>query len=151
MLKGRRKPVLALGALALMCSLAGAGVAVAAAGPPTIVAPHTGGHVNAGSIRLVVRAPEGPVFAQIRPQRKLNGAGHLAQCLSVKKRCDFVELSPWKGHPGEYAYTAASASFPGYWATTPGKLYWQAHYVDCFQTSVDGCHIVTRIGSFAVK
>jgi hypothetical protein len=134
-----------------LCTLAATGVAGAAGAGPTLVTPHHGQHVGPGNIRIVVSSPVGPVFVQIRPRRKLNQAGHLASCLALKKRCDFVELLPWKHHPGKYIYDSSGFAFPGFWATTPGRIYWQAHYNNCAVTEVDSCRIVSAIGSFRVR
>ena len=133
-----------------LCALGATGAAWAAGSGPTLISPHHGQKVAPGHIKVVVSSPVGPVFAQISPRRKLNGSGHLAQCLAVKKRCDFIELLPWKHHPGKYIYIS-SGGFPGYWATSPGRIYWQAHYNDCAATEVDSCKVVSAIGSFRVR
>lgn len=150
MLKIWRRTALVLGALAL-CTLGVTGAAGAAGNGPTLISPHHGQRVGPGKIRLVVSSPVLPVFAQISPRRKLNSAGHLAQCLAVRKRCDFIELLPWKGHPHEYIWISSGFASPGFWATTPGRYYWQAHYNDCATTEVDSCKVVSAIGSFRVR
>jgi hypothetical protein len=150
MLKGRRRLAIVLAAVGV-CAVGFSGVALAAGSAPTLVSPHHGQRVNPGKIRLIVSSPGLPVFAQITRRRKLNKSGHLAQCLALKKGCDFVELLPWKHHPHKYIWVSSGADFPGFWATTPGRYYWQAHYNNCFATEVDSCKIVSAIGSFRVR
>jgi hypothetical protein len=59
-------------------------------------------------------------------------------------RCDFVGPKHWKGH--KYSYVAPF-NYPGYWAVTPGKYYWQAHY----HTRSDTAVYWSGVGSFVVK
>ena len=154
MIRNRRRIALAASLATLVCALAGASVAGAAGGAFGLVSPRQGADVKLGVIRLVIMdtVPAGfPVFVQISPRRKLNGAGHLAQCLAVRKGCDFVEAFRWRHHPGLWIYETSGANFPGFWASTRGTYYWQAHYNDCSVTEVDSCRIVTRIGKFHVR
>lgn len=156
MLKVRRRFALTMGAVALVCVVSLSGVAAAAGGGPTLVAPKKGARVTPGHIRLVVRdtaVPRGfSVFVQVSPTHKLNRFGHLADCNNVSKRCDFLELKRWKGHAGEWIYkTNPGVSFPGYWATTGGRYYWQAMHVNCFTTEKDRCHVTSKIGTFRVR
>jgi hypothetical protein len=151
-----RRRTVALGVAALTCSLAFAGVALAALpGAPRLVAPKHGAHVRPGHITLVVHDTaviKGfSVFVQISKHHKLNKAGNLADCNAVSKGCDFLSLKPRKGHPGEWIYKSdPSVSFPGWWATTPGTYYWQADHVNCSVTGADRCHVTSKIGSFHV-
>jgi len=59
-------------------------------------------------------------------------------------RCDFVGPKHWNGN--KYSYVAPF-NYPGYWAVTPGKYYWQAHYYTRGDTAV----YWSGIGSFVVK
>jgi hypothetical protein len=132
-------------AAVLAIVLAAAGVAVAAGGAaPKLLSPNHQ-HVAPGHIRLVVEIPLTPnrqgVFVAISPTRKLDLHGHLT---SVCKRCDFVGPTHWKGD--KYS-DVAKFDFPGYWAVTPGKYYWQAHYYTVGDTAV----YWSTIGSFVVK
>lgn len=157
MLKVRRRAIAAIGVTGLVCSIAFAGVAVAALpGAPTLVSPKKGGHVSPGHITLVVHdtavLPHFTVFVQISHHRKLNQFGHLAPCNAVRKGCDFLSMKPWKGHPGDWIYkTDPNESFGGWWATTPGTYYWQADHVNCATTEQDSCHVTSQIGSFHVS
>jgi hypothetical protein len=152
-----RRRTAALGALVLACSLAFAGVALAALpGAPSLVAPKHGAQQRPGHITLVVHDTaviKGfSVFVQISKHRKLNKFGNLADCNAVTKGCDFLSLKPRKGHAGEWIYkTNPNVSFPGWWATTPGTYYWQADHVDCSVTGADSCHVTSKIGSFHVS
>jgi hypothetical protein len=155
-LRNVRRRTVAVGAVALVCSLAFASVAVAALpGAPSLVSPKKGGHVRPGHITLVVHDTaviKGfSVFVQITKHRKLNKFGNLADCNAVDKGCDFLSLKARKGHPGQWIYkTDPSVSFPGWWATTPGTYYWQADHVNCSVTGADRCHVTSKIGSFHV-
>jgi hypothetical protein len=85
--------------------------------------------VAPGRIRLVVTAadpaPRRAVFIAISPARRLDRFGHLTGICPVTDGCDFVEAGHWGGQRWVYV---AGLSFAGYWAVTPGRYYWQAHY-----------------------
>lgn len=127
--------VLAMAATAI----AGSGVA------PTLLSPNHK-HVAPGHVKLVVGIPAKPakngVFITIANKRKLDKNGHLKEC--GIKRCDFV--SPKHGKGNKYSYVAPF-NYPGYWAVTPGKYYWQVHYYAAGDTGV----YWSSIGSFVVK
>ena len=149
-----RRRVVVASALAAVCVLAGAALALANGNTkPVLKTPKLGATVHAGKITLVAYDPGVPksvndVDAQIEPHRKLDKNGYLKSCLNVTKGCDFVGLKPWKGHPGFWRYTA-NADFPGYWAVTAGKYYWQVSHTapDC---DAKGCEIASAIHSFKV-
>jgi hypothetical protein len=138
----------------MVCLLAGATVALANGfTTPVLKSPHQGQRVRAGTVTLVVYDPGVPkdvndLAVQIEPRRKLGRNGHLATCLKVSKGCDFIGLKKWAHHPGFWRFTT-SATFPGYWAVTPGKYYWQAsHTAPLCQAK--GCEIVSAIHSFRI-
>ena len=112
---------------------------------PTLLSPNHK-HIAPGHIRLVVEVPLKPnahgVFVAISPKKDLDKDGHLKDC--GVKRCDFVGPRHWKGD--KYSYLA-KFDFPGYWAVTPGKYYWQEHYYTVGDTAV----YWSTIGSFVVK
>jgi hypothetical protein len=151
-----RRRTAALGAVALVCSLAFASVALGALpGAPRLVSPKHGAHLAPGHVTLVVHdtavLKNFTVFVQISKHRKLNKFGNLADCNAVSKGCDFLQMKPRKGHPGQWIYkTNPNVSFPGWWATTPGTYYWQADHVNCSVTGRDSCHVTSKIGSFHV-
>ena len=133
-------------AVALAIVLAMAATAVAAGGvAPTLLSPNHK-HIAPGHIRLVVGIPIKPakagVFITIANKRKLDKFGHLKEC--GINRCDFVSATQWKGN--RYS-DVAKFNYPGYWAVTPGKYYWQAHYYTQGDTAV----YWSTIGSFVVK
>lgn len=121
----------ALVALALSCVLALGGVALAASRGPILKSPRQGQRVHAGHIRLVVYAPGAAaavhhdVFLELSTKRLVKHGTLLSPntCTS----CDFVTMKRWAHHRGYWIYTAPF-NFPGYWAVTPGKYYWQIHY-----------------------
>jgi hypothetical protein len=125
-----------------------AAIASAAAPAPKLVSPK--GKVAPGRIRLVVKDPAAskayPVYVQIERHRKLDKYGHLKRCTNSSKGCDFTQLD--RGAHGVWSLKVAAESFPGWWATTPGKYYWNAEHVDC---GFKGCEDVSTIGSFIVK
>ena len=132
-------------ATALVILLAIAGTAIAGGVTPTLLSPNHK-HIAPGHIRLVVEVPLKPnahgVFIAISPKKDLDKDGHLKDC--GVKRCDFVGPTHWKGD--KYSFLA-KFNFPGYWAVTPGKYYWQAHYYTVGDTAV----YWSTIGSFVVK
>jgi hypothetical protein len=143
-----RKAGVRAGAVAatLATVLALAATAIAAGGVvPTLLSPNHK-HVAPGHIRLVVGVPQkaakAGVFITIANKRKLDNSGHLKEC--GIKRCDFVSPKHWKGN--KYSYVAPF-NYPGYWAVTPGKYYWQVHYYAANYTGV----YWSTVGSFVVK
>jgi hypothetical protein len=135
--------------LAVAVVLALAGVAAAASLTPTLGHPNHR-KVHAGRVTLKVYDPAANglgvhVFAGIGPKKA--GLPRETKC-QVTKRCSFVEFKPWSGHPGWWIYKAPRFSFHGYWATTPGKLYWQAVHADC--SHFTSCTAASPIGSFRV-
>lgn len=133
--------------IALVGVLAASAVALAAGGVPTLIKP--GKRVHRGHIRLVVKdtsalARKYHVFVTINRHKQLDKSHHLANCKKVDKGCYFAELKKYKGHPGEWTWVSPF-SFPGYWATTPGKYFWQAQHV-----SSSGGLVVSKIKSFRV-
>jgi hypothetical protein len=134
-------------AAALTVVLVMAATAIAAGGvAPTLLSPNHK-HVAPGHVRLVVgiplKAAKHGVFVTVSSKRKLDKYGHLKDCGSLTK-CDFVGPTHWKGH--KYSWVA-NGTFPGFWAVTPGKYYWQAHYYTAGDTAV----YWGRIGWFIVK
>lgn len=143
-----RKARLRLGGVGLVpaLALAFAASAVASGLSPALLSPNHKS-VNPGAIKLVVKVPVAPVkggvFVAIQPNRKLKH-GKLSGTCGVTKGCDFVGPKHWKG--AKYRWTAAF-NFPGYWAVTPGKYYWQVHYFKKGYTGV----FWSAIGWFKVK
>lgn len=139
-----RKAGFRAAAVGALLTLVLAGVALASSPAPRLLSPN-GKSVQPGAIKVTVDIPLTPVkhgvFIAIQPNRKLKG-GHLSGLCS--KRCDFVTPKHVRGH--KWAYTA-KYNFPGYWAVTPGKYYWQAHYYAKGFTGV----YYSKIGSFTVK
>lgn len=142
----------ALGLLVVM--LATAAVATAASSLRPTLGPPNHKTVHAGTFTLKVKDPAAvarhvSVFVSIAPTRKTNKDGQLKSGCSVAKRCNFVKLKRWKGHPGWWIYPPQKEfNFPGYWQTTPGKLYWQAQHVDC--DHFKSCQALSKIGSFRI-
>jgi hypothetical protein len=146
-----RRLTLALVA-ATIGALAVSGVALGSAfSKPILKKP--GRSVPAGKITFVVQDPGvpksvRPVYIQISPKRKLDKNGFLARCINVDHGCYFTHLHPWKGHPGLWKATVGG-SFPGFFASTPGRYYWQADHVAPL-CHAKGCEVVSKIKSFRV-
>lgn len=142
--KARFRAGAAAAVLAILLAVAGAAIAAGGAAPKLLSPNHK--HVSQGHIRLVVEVPLKPakhgVFVAVSPTKDLDKDGHLKDCAS--KRCDFVGPTHWKGD--RYSHVA-QFNFPGYWAVTPGRYYWQAHYYTVGDTAV----YWSAIGSFVVK
>jgi hypothetical protein len=139
---GLRAAALAIASTAV---LAPAGALATGGADPSLLSPNHK-HVGWGHIRLLVRVPlpaaSKGVFIAINTRRRRDKYGHLTFCPS--SRCDFVQPKHWKGD--RYRYVAPW-EFSGYWAVTPGKYYWQAHYYTAGDTAV----YYSVIGSFYVK
>lgn len=138
-------------AATLAIVLAGAGAAGAATARPQLVRPKHGGVVHVHRIELVVKdasplAKRYGVFVGIS-RSKVRKHGFLAKTGNVKKGESFVKLKRWKGHRGMWIYRPPSYSFPGFWASTSGRYYWQAEHTDC---NLKGCEDVSKVGSFRV-
>jgi hypothetical protein len=150
----RRWRLPALLAAVLVCALAVSAVALASGfSAPILKSPGNNARVHAGKITLVVKDPGvpkdvQPVYIQISAKRKLDKNGYLARCINVNHGCDFTSLRPWRGHPGMWKLTD-NLGFPGYWAVTPGKYYWQANHVAPL-CHAKGCEVVSKIGVFHV-
>jgi hypothetical protein len=146
-----RRLTLALAA-AVAAALVVAAVAIGASSDaPKLVKPGVGKNARMGKIRLVVKDTSsdarkfGGVFATINHRRQLNKFHQLKNCSKVTNGCDFVQLRRWAHHPGLWTYTA-KYKFNGYWATTPGRYYWQADHVG----EGPGGHVTSAIRSFRV-
>jgi hypothetical protein len=139
--------------IALVCAMAIAAVAAASPfSPPIQKSPGNHHTVHAGVVTLIVKDPGvpkdvRPVYATIDPRRALNKYGELKE-LKCAGGCDFVALHPWKGHPGFWIYKS-QFNFPGYWAVTPGKYFWQAVHVAPL-CQAKGCSVVSPIHWFRV-
>jgi hypothetical protein len=125
---------LAVVASAAVGALALASVALASnSTPPKLASPGNGGKLKSGHVVLVVYSPgltgnlATPVFLTVSNRRSVDKYGHLTVPNHCSSRCDFQEMSRWKGHPGKWIYKA-SYNFPGYWGVTPGTYYWQVHH-----------------------
>lgn len=132
--------------------LAFGGVAVAAGSfRPTLESPN-GKHVRAGRVTLKAKDTEAGVlkvgvFVAISRSRKVDKQGELNHGCKPTAGCDFVALARWRHHPGWWIYVSGF-DFPGYWAVTPGRYYWQAQNPDCFHFK--SCFATSRVGSFRV-
>jgi hypothetical protein len=107
-----------------------------------------GKHVKHGHIKVVVAvhgSSGGNLYVLIAGRKQVN-AGHLNATCNVTAACDTLKLHPWRGHPGKWIYTGRWFTFPGYWASSKGKRFWQAEYF-CPGTS---CQSWSNIGSFTV-
>jgi hypothetical protein len=149
MLQGRgRRLVAALGVALIALFAVGASAVAAGSDSPSLVKPK--GKARRGKVRLVVRDTSGlarkyHVFVTINRHKQFDKYHHLKNCNKVQKGCQFIELKKYKGHPGEWTETG-HYNFPGYWATTPGKYYWQAQTVGNGRGGVN----VSKIGSFRI-
>jgi hypothetical protein len=151
---GMRNRALVVSALALLGVIAFGAVALASPfSAPILKAPRGGQHVHAGVVTLIV-ADSGipkdvrPVYVTISPRRTLDKFGHLKTAKNCSSRCDFVKLHPRKGHPGQWIYKS-QFNFPGYWAVTDGKYYWQAEHVAPL-CQAKGCEVVSKISTFHI-
>ncbi len=149
-----RTRALCAGALALVLVFAFGAVALASnSTPPSLKAPGKGAHVHAGVVTLKVYDPgltgdSAPVYITISPRKHLNKEGFLTPAKGCGSRCDFFAMTHWSHHKGWWIYKT-HFNFPGYWAVTPGKYYWQANHVAPL-CQAKGCELVSGIHSFTI-
>jgi hypothetical protein len=148
-------------AAVLVCVLAAiavTSVAVALAADsgftPKLGAPN-GRRVKPGRVHLTAKVADGrSVFVWVTRKRKLKH-GQLAECTNVKKGCLVASMKKWKHHADGWTYTALHANFHGFWATTPGRYYWQvesfAKAPPCKFVTDGDCSFYSKIGSFTVR
>lgn len=146
----QRLPVFALAATLAMIALGGVALAAGSL-RPTLESPN-GKRVHAGRVTLKVRDTEAgrlkvDVFVAISRKRTTDKQGQLKHGCKPTSGCDFIELTPWRHHSGWWIYVSGF-NFPGYWAVTPGRYYWQAQNPDCFHFK--SCLATSNIGSFRV-
>jgi hypothetical protein len=136
---------------------AGAAVALASGGSqfvPKLGSPN-GKHVSPGRIHMTAKAAGAKtVFLWVSRKHKLKH-GNLVQCTDATKGCLVTKMKRWKHHKNGWTYTAQAGGFPGFWATTSGKYYWQlqsfAKTPPCkFGTDGD-CAFYSKVGSFTVR
>jgi hypothetical protein len=133
---------------ALVGMLALSAVALAGGLAPTLGSPNNK-HVNPGRLKMVIYVPQSTakrgVFILIAHKRKLDANGHLTAKCSVSHGCFNAEPRHVGGH--KWVYAAPADTFKGWFATTPGKYYWQANYF----TPGDVANYYSKIGTFTVK
>jgi hypothetical protein len=133
----------------------GAAVALAAgsAFTPKLRSPN-GKHVSRGQIQLTAKIKDAKtVYVWVTRKRKLKH-GKLVQCTKSSKGC-LVSTMKHKG-ADKWVYKAPKYDFPGWWATTPGKYYWQvqsfAKQPPCKFGGANGdCAPLSKVGSFTVR
>ncbi len=142
--------------VALVGTLALSAVALASGlSAPILKSPGENARVHAGKITMKVKDPGvpnsvRPVYLAIGPSKS---AVHRLIMLKGEPRgcdgkCDFVAMKPWKRHPGMWIFTS-SFDFPGYWAATPGRYYWQARHTAPLCQAPD-CAVISAVHSFRV-
>jgi hypothetical protein len=124
----------------VVAALTVTGVALASnSTPPTPISPANGGTAKARQVALVVSDPglagkvATPIFLVVSHRRTIDTRGHLTPPRHCIARCDFAEMTRWKGHPGMWIYRAPY-HYRGYWGVTPGTYFWQVYHF------VPGCH-----------
>ncbi len=149
-----RTRALRIGALALVLVFAFGAVALASnSTPPALKGPKNGAHVHAGVVTFKVYDPGltgdmAQVYITVSPKRHLDKYGFLTPARGCKSKCDFVQMRRWAHHKGWWIYKSPF-NFPGYWAVTPGKYYWQANHVAPL-CQAKGCELVSGIHSFTI-
>jgi hypothetical protein len=133
------------GAFAMLAAVAATAAVAAGGAVPSLLAPNHK-HVNRGHIGLTINVPlktaKHGVFIVINNHRSLDKLGHLKLCKT--SRCDIVAPKHKNGTKFKYV---SPFTFPGFWAVTPGKYYWQANYF----TVGDTANYYSKIGWFWVK
>ena len=130
-----------------------AGAAAGSTFGPSLGSPNDK-QVSAGAITLKVKAPDAKTVDVWVRRSHVVKRGALVECDLSQQGCAVELMKPWKGHRGWFIYKPPRFSFPGFWATTAGRYYWQAESfakVPPCQYVTDGdCTFLTRIGHFNV-
>jgi len=152
----RRARTTLVGVVTLALVLMGAAVAAASNNTaPTLKSPGRDAKVHTGVITFKVYDPglsgaSSPVFVAVNRHRQINKNGLLNGSCKVNKGCDFFTMKHWKGHPGWWIYKSpADTSFHGWYASTPGKYYWQAEHTAPL-CDAPGCEIHSAVRAFRV-
>jgi hypothetical protein len=136
-----------------MIAVIGAAAALAAGSAltPRLGSPN-GKHVSPGRLQLTATTADATqVFAFVSRKHKLKH-GTLVQCTSAARGCLVAKMTPWKHHKDGWTYTALNYNFPGFWATTPGKYYWQVQSFAKTPPCTNGdCTFVSKVGTFTVR
>jgi hypothetical protein len=150
--KGRAALVVSVLA-ALAVTSAAVALAAGSALTPKLRSPN-GKHVNPGQIQLTAKiAGANTVFFWISRKRKVK-KGKLAQCTTTNQGCLVAQMKR-NGHD-RWSYKAPSYNFPGWWATTPGKYYWQVQSITARSSCKSGrtkadCAPLSKVGTFTVR
>jgi hypothetical protein len=136
-------------------AVAGAAVALAAgsAYTPKLGAPN-GKHVKPGQIQLTAKIKDAKkVYVWITRKHKVK-QGRLVQCTTSSQGC-VVSTMKHKGQ-NKWVYKSPKYNFNGWFATTPGKYYWQvqsfAKRPPCKFGGANGdCAPLSKVGTFTVR
>jgi hypothetical protein len=140
-----------------LAAIAGSGAAVAlgagSALTPKLRSPN-GKHVSPGQIQLTAKiAGANRVFFWISRKHTVK-KGKLAQCTAPDHGC---LVAPMKrtGHD-KWTYKAPNYNFAGWWATTPGRYYWQVQSITKRSACKSGranvdCAPLSKVGTFTVR
>jgi hypothetical protein len=64
-------------------------------------------------------------------------------------------MKPWRGHKDGWIYKPPKYTFPGYFASTAGKYYWEiqsfAKSPPCTVGPNGPCYFYSKVGSFTVR
>ena len=152
MLKVRRRLVIALIALGLVCALVFSGAALAGSSlAPKLRSPRGGHAVKLGHVKFKVYVPDpgnainGHIFLTLSNKRIVKG-GTLRTPKHCGFHCDIATMKRVHGSAHLYTYVDPY-HFSGNWQDTPGKYYWQVYYYP--KGGVIGV-LPSRVGSFRI-
>jgi hypothetical protein len=153
MFRARTAGVLA--GVAVVVSIAGAAVAIAASSYTPKLGSPNGKHVAPNGFDLTAKIADAKtVYIWVNKKHKIK-KGQLVECTKPTQGCAVDTMKPWKGHKNEWIYEPPKYPFSGYFADTPGKYYWE---IQSFAKSPpcnigpDGpCYFYSKVGSFTVR
>lgn len=153
MRKIRRRTLLIVSAVALICALALTGAALAAGNlAPQLRSPVRGKAVTVSHVRLTVYVPDpgnvinGHIFLTISDKRLVKNG-----LLETPKHCGFhcnIGLMKRVRHSAHLYSYVDPYHFPGNWQDSPGRYYWQVFYYP--KNGVVFGVLPSRIGSFRI-
>lgn len=148
-LKARTAGVLA--AVAAMMAIAGAAVAIASSSYTPKLGSPNGKHVSRNGFALTAKIADAKtVYIWVNKKHKLK-KGQLAECTASQKGCVVDTMKRWSGHKNGWIYKPAKDTFPGWFANTPGKYYWEIQSFAKQPPCSGLCYFYSKIGTFTVR
>lgn len=147
--KARTAGVLA--GVAALVAIAGTAVAIAASVYTPRLGSPNGKHVSPNAFSLTAKIADAKtVYVWVSKKRKIKH-GNLVECTRATKGCLVDTMKRWKGTSDGWILRPQKYTFPGYFADTPGKYYWQVQSFAKSPPCSGLCYFDSKVGSFTVR